>query len=85
MSNSEVDMTRMPHSPDRMEAVHRRGSNVLALAASWFNMADQVDYLIRRAVLSQLVPALYPVAHRSGVEASPPAVSFNPQCEPSAV
>jgi len=78
-------MTRMPHSPDRMEAVHPKGSNLLALAASWFNMADQVDYLIRRAVLSQLVPALYPVAHRSSVESSPPALSFNGQCEPSAV
>ena len=68
-----------------MEAVHPKGSNLLALAASWFNMADQVDYLIRRAVLSQLVPALYPVPHRSGVEVSPSAVSFNGQYEPSVV
>ena len=68
-----------------MEAVYPTGSNMLGLAAPWFNMADQVDYFIRRAVLSQLVPALYPVPHRSSVEASLPAVSFNGQCEPSAV
>jgi hypothetical protein len=83
--HSELDMTRMPHSRDRTETVYPKGSGLLALAAAWLNMADQVDYLIRRAVLSQLVPALYPAAHRSGVETSPPAVSFNGYCEPSAV
>ena len=62
-----------------MEPVYSRRSNLLALAAFWFNIADQVDYFIRRAVLSRLVPALYPVSHRSGVETSPSAVSFDPQ------
>jgi hypothetical protein len=85
VSNSELDMTHMPHSRDRTEAVYPKGSSLLALVAACFNMADQVDYLIRRAVLSQVVPALYPAAHRSGVETSPPAASFNGYCEPSAV